>query len=168
MNIVIACTGSEWYRDDRAGLIVCRNLQQALPERLGICNVSIVECETGLERCLGLITRNNPDVVIFVDAVRVVGHEENLRSGSVIVIDNVVECESLQDAALTHKLSIKTVSQLINYLVGHSVRCVFVGIVVENLELCLEENCELSEEVKKGVERCVNIVREIVRDLCYG
>ncbi len=166
MNIVIVCVGSEWYRDDRAGLVVCDNLGQIISRRFGTCNVHIVKCETGLERCLGLIVRCLPDLVIFVDAVQVVEGEE-VKPGSVVIVDNVLENESLQDMVSTHKLSIKSVLQLISYLTGREVKGLFVGIIAEKLDLCLEDNCELSEETRRGVERCIDIIRSIVQDLCY-
>ncbi len=167
-NIVIVCLGSEWYNDDIAGLEVCKRLRYTISQYTGNCQVNIVTCETGIERCLGLIYRHNPDVVIFVDAVQVVNYGDvDTKAGDVVIVDlsEITNNEKTTLNIHTHKLPLPIVAQFLKYYCEKLREVLLVGIVVKDLELCLEE-CELSEEAKYGVEKALNVLNDILREFC--
>ncbi len=160
-RVLVVCLGNELYRDDRAGLEVCRRL-----EELGY-NDSIVSCELGFERCLGEILRKEFNILIIVDAFLPLP-DSGILPGDVLIIEGL---ENIKDSIIssnvihTHKLPL---SLVLDYLrsSGKTFYPIFLGVCIENMDICDEfEECRLSENVEKGVEK---IVRYIVENYLNG
>ncbi len=160
MKTLIVCLGSIFYRDDRAGIEVCRRL-----EKYGYGD-SVVICDMGFERCLGEILRKDFQKLIIVDAV--IPEGESIKPGDVIYIEdfeNIRDCLSRGLTVSTHKLPVSLVLDFIKNVKGNF-KPIFIGICIKDLSICDEEfeECELSSEVEKGVNKVVNFLLEILEE----
>jgi len=156
-NVLIVCLGNIFYRDDRAGLEVCKRI-----EELGYRD-NVVNCDMGFERCLGEIVKKDFKILIIVDAFLPLT-EDVVQPGDVIVIEGFEDISSSvisSGIVNTHKLPLNLVLEYLKNC-GKNFYPIFIGICIENLDICDEEfeNCELSENVKKGVEKIVKYIVE--------
>jgi len=156
---VVVCLGSLWYIEDRAGLEVCRKVKEEAPS-----NVSVIECEAGIERCIGLILREKPTIIVIVDSVLVRDrHEEYL--GKIIVVDNLLEKDIsgiFLEQLSTHKLPIKIVLEFLEKENPSLRNVIFVGIPVDKLTFCApDEDYKLPEHVYRSVLLAVDYIISI-------
>ncbi|NPA69553.1 MAG: hydrogenase maturation protease [Crenarchaeota archaeon] len=160
-RVLVVCLGNIFYRDDRAGLEVCKRL-----EELGFKD-NVVSCDMGFERCLGDIVKRDFNTLIIVDAFLPTSND--VKPGDVIIIEGFEDISSSvvsSNIINTHKLPLPLVLEYLKNC-GKDFYPIFIGVCIENLDICDEEieNCELSENVEKGVEK---IVRYIVENYLNG
>ncbi len=162
-KITIVCLGSLWYIEDRAGLAVCEELNKRIVNSQG---VSIVVCETGIERCTGIILRERPNVLVVVDSILVLDNSAEEYLGNILVIDNLLECdESLIEGISTHKMPLKLILKFIKSEVSDLSRVVFVGIPVNSLTFCPpDEECDFPDYVKSSVMLAVEYIASLARE----
>jgi len=154
---LILCLGNIFYRDDRAGLEVCKRLME-----MGYNN-HVVICDMGLERCLGEVSKRDFDVLIIVDAFLPVP-DSDVKPGDVIVVegfDGIRESIVSNSIVNTHRLPLPLVLEYLRSS-GKDFVPIFIGVCIENLDICDEEfeECKLSESVEKGVKKIVRYVIE--------
>ncbi len=157
MKILVVCLGSVFYRDDRAGLEVCRRLQEH-----GYRN-NIVMCDMGFERCLGEMLKRGFNILIIVDAVVPFGE---LKPGDIVFVEgfeNINESLVKRNVVNTHKLSLDIVLDFIRSIKG-DFKPIFIGICIKDLSICDEEfeECKLSFEVEESVNKIVNFLIDLL------
>ncbi len=154
-KVLVVCLGNIFYRDDRAGLEVCKRL-----EDLGYRN-NVITCDMGFERCLGDIVKRDFNILIIVDAFLPTSND--VKPGDVIVIEGFEDISSSvvsSNVINTHKLPLTLVLEYLRNC-GKDFHPIFIGVCIENLDICDEfESCKLSENVEKGVEKIVQYIVE--------
>lgn len=144
---VIACVGSPLRSDDRLGLLIYDKIKD-----LANNNISIIECEYGLENCFTEIVAENPATLLIIDAV----YNESLNPGTMVLtsIENIREKISL---ATTHTIPLRMILELI--MKKTNIKNTYIlGIRAKNLDIGMH----VSPEIKKVVEDLAKILKEII------
>jgi hydrogenase 3 maturation protease len=127
--------------DDGLGPLMARNLTKLLKNQ---SELLVINAETVPENYSGLIRKENPSHIIFIDAV-----EMKMNPGSI----KLVKCEEIAEYNIsTHAMPL---SFIIKYLESFTdAKMLLIGIQPKNMEM----SNPISKEVKSGVEELTRII----------
>ena len=127
--------------DDGLGPLMARNLTKLLKNQ---SELLVINAETVPENYSGLIRKENPSHIIFIDAV-----EMKMNPGSI----KLVKCEEIAEYNIsTHAMPL---SFIIKYLESFTdAKILLIGIQPKNMEM----SNPISKEVKSGVEELTRII----------
>ena len=140
-KIIFLCIGNDMRGDDAIGPLIARNLAKLFknqPELL------VINAETVPENYTGVIRKEKPSHIIFIDAV-----EMEMDPGSIKLVkyDEIAEYN-----ISTHAMPL---SFMIKYLESFTdAKLLLIGIQPKNMEM----SNPVSEEVKTGVEELTRIL----------
>ena len=140
-KIIFLCIGNEMRGDDGLGPLMARNLTKLLKNQ---SELLVINAETVPENYSGLIRKENPSHIIFIDAV-----EMKMNPGSI----KLVKCEEIAEYNIsTHAMPL---SFIIKYLESFTdAKMLLIGIQPKNMEM----SNPISKEVKSGVEELTRII----------
>jgi hydrogenase 3 maturation protease len=143
-EIIFLCIGNEMRGDDAVGPLIAQNLAQIFNEQK---DIKVINAETVPENYTGLIRKENPSHIIFIDAV-----EMKLNPGHI----RLVYRDEIADYSIsTHAMPL---SFMIKYLESFTdAKILLIGIQPKNIEM----SHPISEEVKKSVYRLTRILKKI-------
>ncbi|ASJ17035.1 hydrogenase 3 maturation endopeptidase HyCI [Thermococcus chitonophagus] len=143
-RIVICGIGNELRGDDAFGIVFVEKLKEKVSNE----NILILNCGPVPESFLGKIIEFKPDLIIFVDAVHFNG-----KPGELIIADPE---GTLGDTISTHGMPLKI---LMKFIKGHiNAKAILIGCQPKSLEMF----GEVSEEVKKALEKLISLFCEIL------
>jgi len=140
-KIIFLCIGNDMRGDDGLGPLMARNLTKLLKNQ---SELLVINAETVPENYSGLIRKENPSHIIFIDAV-----EMKMNPGSI----KLVKCEEIAEYNIsTHAMPL---SFIIKYLESFTdAKILLIGIQPKNMEM----SNPISKEVKSGVEELTRII----------
>jgi hydrogenase 3 maturation protease len=140
-KIIFLCIGNDMRGDDGLGPLMARNLTKLLKNQ---SELLVINAETVPENYSGLIRKENPSHIIFIDAV-----EMKMNPGSI----KLVKCEEIAEYNIsTHAMPL---SFIIKYLESFTdAKMLLIGIQPKNMEM----SNPISKEVKSGVEELTRII----------
>jgi hydrogenase 3 maturation protease len=142
--VIFLCIGNVMRGDDAIGPIVSEKLNVIFKKHKDFI---IINAETVPENYTGLIRKEKPSHIIFIDAV-----EMDMDPGEIKLIQSN---EIANYSISTHAMPI---SFMIKYIESFTdARMLLIGIQPKNMEL----SNSVSNEVKNGVERLSTILNNI-------
>lgn len=130
-KIVIVSIGNPLRGDDAIGSYIAKEITNKI-------NAIVIDCEDSPERYLGEILQNNPDTVIFIDAL-----EMKAEPGSIIFL----EAEDLNRIEVsTHRTALKLCADYISKNLNS--RIIIVGIQPEDINF----GADLSKKVLEAAD----------------
>lgn len=140
-KIIFLCIGNDMRGDDGVGPLIARNLIKLFKPQPEIL---VINAETVPENYTGLIRKEKPSHIIFVDAV-----EMKMNPGLI----KLVKSYEIADYNIsTHAMPL---SFMIKYLESFTdAKILLIGIQPKNMEM----SNTISEEVKTGVEELTRII----------
>jgi len=131
--------------DDGLGPLMARNLTKLLKNQ---SELLVINAETVPENYSGLIRKENPSHIIFIDAV-----EMKMNPGSI----KLVKCEEIAEYNIsTHAMPL---SFIIKYLESFTdAKMLLIGIQPKNMEM----SNPISKEVKSGVEELTRFINDSI------
>jgi hydrogenase 3 maturation protease len=140
-KIIFLCIGNDMRGDDGLGPLMARNLTKLFKNQ---SELLVINAETVPENYSGLIRKENPSHIIFIDAV-----EMKMSPGSI----KLVKCEEIAEYNIsTHAMPL---SFIIKYLESFTdAKILLIGIQPKNMEM----SNPISKEVKSGVEELTRII----------
>jgi hydrogenase 3 maturation protease len=148
-KIVLLGVGNELMADDGAGCLVASRLQERLAEKTLPRRVHAVDAGTAPENFTGLIRREDPDLVLLVDAA-----DFGRSPGAITLIEHGQFESSLPS---THSLPL---SSMIRYIEETTRVSVAVLLIQAG---SVQFDGSMTPEVLRSVEEAVNILAEAVR-----
>jgi hydrogenase 3 maturation protease len=143
-NVLIAGIGSEFYGDDAVGIIIAEKLSKVLSTN---DRVKITVCGNSPDRVMGMINQEQPDELIFVDAMEFGG------SPGDSAFFNSADFESCFPQISTHKISLSLIARMIEST--GKTRVWLLGIQPATLK----PNSLLSLEVNKTPETILRLIQ---------
>jgi hydrogenase 3 maturation protease len=145
-RIIFLCIGNDMRGDDAIGPMIAENLKKIFKDQP---DLMVINAETVPENYTGLIRRETPSHIIFIDAV-----EMNSTPGYI----RLVQRDGIDDYSIsTHAMPL---SFLIKYLESFTdVRMLLIGIQPKNMEM----SHPISEEVRESVKEITGILRKIFK-----
>ena len=142
-KIIFLCIGNDMRGDDALGPLIAKNLEEIFQKKL---DLMVINSETVPENYTGLIRKEKPSHIIFIDAV-----EMKMNPGDIKFIHG----EEIADYSIsTHAMPL---SFMIKYLKSFTdARILLIGIQPKNLEM----SHDISEVVKNGVEKLTEIIKK--------
>ncbi len=98
-NTLIVCVGNPFRKDDAAGILICRMLENLAGDD------RVITCEHGVENCLQSVMERKPNNILVVDAA-----EFNGKPGDV-VLTNALECDLSAKPLSTHKIPLNLIAE---------------------------------------------------------
>jgi len=144
-KIIFLCIGNDMRGDDGLGPLMARNLTKLLKNQ---SELLVINAETVPENYSGLIRKENPSHIIFIDAV-----EMKMNPGSI----KLVKCEEIAEYNIsTHAMPL---SFIIKYLESFTdAKMLLIGIQPKNMEM----SNPISKEVKSGVEELTRFINDSI------
>jgi hydrogenase 3 maturation protease len=138
------CIGNDMRGDDAIGPIIAENLTKLFIKQ---DNIIVINAKTVPENYTGLIRKEKPSHIIFIDAV-----EMNNEAGHIRLVDRA----EISDYNIsTHAMPL---SFMIKYLESFTnAKILLIGIQPENMEM----SHTISKEVIKSLEELIEIIRNI-------
>ncbi|MGB7969886.1 MAG: hydrogenase maturation peptidase HycI [Methanobacterium sp.] len=140
---IFLCIGNDMRGDDGIGPLIAKNLEKLFKNK---SELLVINAETVPENYTGLIRKEMPSHIIFIDAV-----EMNMNPGSIKLVkyDQIAEYN-----ISTHAMPL---SFMIKYLESFTdAKMLLIGIQPKNMEM----SNPVSEEVKLGVEELTRIIND--------
>ena len=142
--IMFLCIGNVMRGDDAIGPIVAEKLNVLFKKQKDFI---IINAETVPENYTGLIRKEEPSHIIFIDAV-----EMNINPGEIKLIRS---SEIANYSISTHAMPI---SFMIKYIESFTdAKILLIGVQPKNIDL----SNQVSNEVKNGVEELSRILKDI-------
>jgi hydrogenase 3 maturation protease len=140
-KIIFLCIGNDMRGDDAIGPLIARNLAKLYKNKPEIL---VINAETVPENYTGVIRKEKPSHIIFIDAV-----EMEMDPGYI----KLVKYDEITDYNIsTHAMPL---SFMIKYLKSFTdAKLLLIGIQPKNMEM----SSPVSEEVKTGVEELIRIL----------
>jgi hydrogenase 3 maturation protease len=140
-KIIFLCIGNDMRGDDGVGPLIARNLAKLFKNQ---SELLVINAETVPENYTGLIRKENPSHIIFIDAV-----EMKMNPGSI----KLVKYNEIADYNIsTHAMPL---SFMIKYLESFTdAKLLLIGIQPKSTGM----SNPVSEEVKSGVEELTRII----------
>jgi hydrogenase 3 maturation protease len=140
-KIIFLCIGNDMRGDDAIGPLIARNLAKLFKNQ---SELLVINAETVPENYTGVIRKEKPSHIIFIDAV-----EMKMDPGSI----NLVKYSEIADYNIsTHAMPL---SFMIKYLESFTdAKLLLIGIQPKNMEM----SSPVSDEVKTGVEELIRIL----------
>jgi hydrogenase 3 maturation protease len=130
--------------DDAIGPIIAENLTKIFSKQN---NIIVINAETVPENYTGLIRKENPSHIIFIDAV-----EMNSKAGHIRLVNRAeISDYNISTHAMPLSFMIKYIESFTN------AKILLIGIQPENMEM----SYRISEEVFKSLEELTEIIRNI-------
>ena len=142
-KIIFLCIGNDMRGDDALGPLIAENLAELFIEQQ---ELMVINAETVPENYTGLIRKEIPSHIIFIDAV-----EMKMNPGYI----RFVQSDEIADYSIsTHAMPL---SFMIKYLKSFTdASMLLIGIQPKNMEM----SNTISEEVKNSVEELTEIIRK--------
>ncbi|HON07320.1 MAG TPA: hydrogenase maturation protease [Verrucomicrobiota bacterium] len=141
-SILIVGIGSEFYGDDAVGIMIAEKLANVSNGRL-----KVTVCGDSPERVAGMISQEQPDELIFVDAVEFGGLPGDAA------FFNSADFASRFPQISTHKISLSLIARMIES--NGKTRVWLLGIQPETLK----PGSLLSAEVNKTAEIIIRLIQ---------
>jgi hydrogenase 3 maturation protease len=138
---IFLCIGNDMRGDDAVGPLIARNLAKLFKNQPEIL---VINAETVPENYTGVIRKEKPSHIIFIDAV-----EMEMDPGYIKLVkyDEIAEYN-----ISTHAMPL---SFMIKYLKSFTnAKLLLIGIQPKNMEM----SSPISDEVKTGVEELIRIL----------
>ncbi len=144
--IILLCIGNDMRGDDAVGPLIADNLGEIFNERT---DLMVINAKTVPENYTGLIRREKPSHIIFIDAV-----EMKMEPGQI----KLVQRDEIANYSIsTHAMPL---SFLIKYLESFTnAKMLLIGIQPKDIEM----TSEVSKEVKSSVEELTTILSKFFR-----
>ncbi len=140
--ILFLCIGNDMRGDDAIGPMIAENLKKIFGNQP---DIKIINAETVPENYTGLIRRENPSHIIFIDAVEM----KSLPGHIKLVRSNEIADYSIS----THAMPL---SFMIKYLKSFTdAKMLLIGIQPKNLEM----SKSVSKEVQESAEKLTELLR---------
>jgi hydrogenase 3 maturation protease len=141
-KIIFLCIGNDMRGDDALGPLIAKSLVKLFQNQNDII---IINAETVPENYTGLIRKENPSHIIFIDAV-----EMKMIPGTI----KLVKCDKITDYNIsTHAMPL---SFLIKYLESFTdANILLIGIQPKNMEM----SHRISNEVKIALDELTKIIK---------
>jgi len=142
-KIIFLCIGNDMRGDDALGPLIAENLAELFIEQQELV---VINAETVPENYTGLIRKEIPSHIIFIDAVEMKMNPGHIR---------LVQSDEIADYSIsTHAMPL---SFMIKYLKSFTdASMLLIGIQPKNMEM----SNTISEEVKNSVEELTEIIRK--------
>ena len=142
-KIIFLCIGNDMRGDDALGPLIAENLAELFIEQQ---ELMVINAETVPENYTGLIRKEIPSHIIFIDAVEMKMNPGHIR---------LVQSDEIADYSIsTHAMPL---SFMIKYLKSFTdASILLIGIQPKNMEM----SNTISEEVKNSVEELTEIIRK--------
>ena len=142
-KIIFLCIGNDMRGDDALGPLIAENLAELFIEQQ---ELMVINAETVPENYTGLIRKEIPSHIIFIDAVEMKMNPGHIR---------LVQSDEIADYSIsTHAMPL---SFMIKYLKSFTdASMLLIGIQPKNMEM----SHIISEEVKNSVEELTEIIRK--------
>jgi len=142
-KIIFLCIGNDMRGDDALGPLIAENLAELFIEQQ---ELMVINAETVPENYTGLIRKEIPSHIIFIDAVEMKMNPGHIR---------LVQSDEIADYSIsTHAMPL---SFMIKYLKSFTdASMLLIGIQPKNMEM----SNTISEEVKNSVEELTEIIRK--------
>ena len=142
-KIIFLCIGNDMRGDDALGPLIAENLAELFIEQQ---ELMVINAETVPENYTGLIRKEIPSHIIFIDAVEMKMNPGHIR---------LVQSDEIADYSIsTHAMPL---SFMIKYLKSFTdASMLLIGIQPKNMEM----SHTISEEVKNSVEELTEIIRK--------
>jgi len=142
-KIIFLCIGNDMRGDDALGPLIAENLAELFIEQQELV---VINAETVPENYTGLIRKEIPSHIIFIDAVEMKMNPGHIR---------LVQSDEIADYSIsTHAMPL---SFMIKYLKSFTdANMLLIGIQPKNMEM----SHTISEEVKNSVEELTEIIRK--------
>ena len=142
-KIIFLCIGNDMRGDDALGPLIAENLAELFIEQQELV---VINAETVPENYTGLIRKEIPSHIIFIDAVEMKMNPGHIR---------LVQSDEIADYSIsTHAMPL---SFMIKYLKSFTdASMLLIGIQPKNMEM----SHIISEEVKNSVEELTEIIRK--------
>jgi hydrogenase 3 maturation protease len=142
--ILFLCIGNDMRGDDAVGPLISRSLDEIFKERK---DIMVINAKTVPENYTGLIRRETPSHIIFIDAV-----EMKMETGQI----RLVQRDEIANYSIsTHAMPI---SFMIKYLESFTkAKMLLIGIQPKNLEM----TSEVSKEVKSSIQKLTTILSKL-------
>ena len=142
-KIIFLCIGNDMRGDDALGPLIAKNLAELFTEQQELV---VINAETVPENYTGLIRKEIPSHIIFIDAVEMKMNPGHIR---------LVQSDEIADYRIsTHAMPL---SFMIKYLKSFTdASMLLIGIQPKNMEM----SHTISEEVKNSVEELTEIIRK--------
>ena len=142
-KIIFLCIGNDMRGDDALGPLIAENLAELFIEQQ---ELMVINAETVPENYTGLIRKEIPSHIIFIDAVEMKMNPGHIR---------LVQSDEIADYSIsTHAMPL---SFMIKYLKSFTdASMLLIGIQPKNMEM----PNTISEEVKNSVEELTEIIRK--------
>jgi hydrogenase 3 maturation protease len=140
-KIIFLCIGNEMRGDDGLGPLIAKNLTKLFKNQ---SKLLVINAETVPENYTGLIRKETPSHIIFIDAV-----EMDRNPGSI----KLIKYEEIAEYNIsTHAMPL---SFMIKYLESFTnAKILLIGIQPKNMEM----SDPVSKEVKSGVAELTRII----------
>jgi hydrogenase 3 maturation protease len=141
-KIIFLCIGNDMRGDDALGPLIAKSLVRLFQNQNDLI---VINAETVPENYTGIIRKENPSHIIFIDAV-----EMKMDPGTI----KLVECDEITDYNIsTHAMPL---SFMIKYLESFTdAKILLIGIQPKNMEM----SSTISEEVKTSVDELIKIIK---------
>ena len=147
-KIIFLCIGNDMRGDDALGPRIAENLEEIYKKEE---NILVINAATVPENYTGLIRRETPTHIIFIDAVEMKKKPGHIR----LVHSNEIANYSIS----THAMPL---SFMIKYLESFTdAKKLLIGIQPKNIEM----HHPLSSEVKESIIELTKIIQKSLRSL---
>jgi hydrogenase 3 maturation protease len=138
-KIIFLCIGNDMRADDAIGPLIAENLNKLF---LNQPDLIVINAETVPENYTGLIRKENPSHIIFIDAV-----EMNMNPGDI----KLIQKDLIIDYSIsTHAMPL---SFMIKYLESFTdAKMLLIGIQPKNLEMSQNRSLEMKNSLKALTE----------------
>ena len=144
--VIFLCIGNVMRGDDAIGPIVAEKLNVIFKKQKDLI---IINAETVPENYTGLIRKEEPSHIIFIDAVEMERNPGDIK----LIQSNEIANYSIS----THAMPI---SSMIKYIESFTdAKMLLIGVQPKNMEL----SNSVSNEVKNGVEELSTILKNIFK-----
>ena len=142
--ILFLCIGNDMRGDDAIGPLIAENLKKIFKNR---SDIMVINAETVPENYTGLIRRETPSHVIFIDAVEMKSPPGHIK---------LVQSAKIADYSIsTHAMPL---SFMIKYLESFTEAKMFlIGIQPKNMEM----SNPISKEVQESLEELTGLLMNI-------
>ena len=142
--ILFLCIGNDMRGDDAIGPIMAENLKKIFKNR---SDIIVINAETVPENYTGLIRKENPSIIIFIDAVEMKSSPGHIK---------LVQSDKIADYSISsHAMRL---SFMIKYLESFTdAKILLIGIQPKNMEM----SNPISKEVQESLEELTGLLMNI-------
>ncbi len=147
-EVRIVCVGNPIRSDDGVGPYICSILEKEFPE-------IVLNCEIAVEYCSLNISRECPNAIVLIDAVKGVGDPGSVIYG---------EYSKLPEKGVrsTHDIPWETLVQYISKLCNKEIKVYIIGIEPYTTDVGMELSDVVSNVAKQVAAAILEALREVL------